>query len=42
MPPTTAAPQPKNTKAKVPTNSAICLFIPVPSHARARIGGKPL
>src|SRR5271165_1504889 len=27
MPPTTAAPQPKNTRAKVPTNSASCLFI---------------
>src|ERR1700722_14587235 len=31
MPPTTAAPQPKNTSAKVPINSATCLFIPVPS-----------
>jgi hypothetical protein len=27
MPPTTAAPQPKNTKAKVPMNSAIEFFI---------------
>jgi hypothetical protein len=27
MPPTTAAPQPKNTSAKVPINSATCLFI---------------
>src|SRR5277367_6591264 len=31
MPPTTAAPQPKNTSAKVPINSAICLFIVPPS-----------
>ena len=30
MPPTTAAPQPKNTKAKVPINSASCLFIGFP------------
>src|SRR5208282_2176198 len=28
MPPTTAAPQPKNTRAKVPMNSAIDLFMP--------------
>ena len=42
MPPTTAVPQPKNTRANVPTNSAICLFIAVPSHARPRIGGRPL
>ena len=27
MLPTTAAPQPKNTRAKVPMNSASCLFI---------------
>src|ERR1700733_8216665 len=26
MPPTTAAPQPKNTSANVPMNSATCLF----------------
>src|SRR5271166_4780628 len=32
MLPTTAAPQPKNTRAKVPTNSAACLFIPCPLH----------
>src|SRR5271156_5287382 len=41
MPPTTAAPQPKNTKAKVPTNSAICLFIPFPPIARAKDGARP-
>src|SRR5271155_3293347 len=35
MLPMTAAPQPKNTRAKVPTNSASCLFIPhsLPNHA---------
>src|SRR3984885_13467668 len=38
MPPTTAAPQPKNTSAKGPINSATCLFIPIPS--RDRIPGR--
>src|SRR5579863_2143691 len=37
MPPMTAAPQPKNTRAKVPTNSAACLFIsPLLPHRNRR------
>ena len=39
MPPITAAPQPKNTRANVPTNSAICLFIAVPSFQFAQPHG---
>ena len=31
IPPITAVPQPKNTSAKVPINSAACLFMPIPS-----------
>src|SRR5208283_5454653 len=34
IPPTTAAPQPKNTRAKVPMNSASCLFIVLPHNSR--------
>src|SRR5580692_10360770 len=36
MPPITAAPQPKNTRAKVPINSAACLFILFPSIPRPK------
>src|ERR1700728_394584 len=32
IPPATAAPQPTSTRAKVPTNSAACLFIARPSN----------
>src|SRR5271165_1612641 len=39
MPPTTAAPQPKNTRAKVPTNSASCLFIAQTPPKLTSIGG---
>src|SRR5271166_2489162 len=41
IPPTTAAPQPKNTSAKVPINSATCLFIVRPLDAASDIGANP-